>query len=123
MLTYKQSTGELFVGNDRLPLIQGYSGADKYKNDPLSQAVHNKGPIPQGEWGIVGPPVDTATHGPNVLHLYPKPGTETYGRSGFLIHGDSIAHPGEASEGCIVLPSSVRIYIWKAGDLDLRVVA
>lgn len=97
MWTYSQSSGVLsrngvFVG-------KGYSGAfpDGY-NKPAMQAVRDIGPIPQGAWKISGPPVDTSEHGPYVLTLSPKEGTDTFGRDGFLCHGDTIV-PGHASQG------------------------
>lgn len=123
MFIWSQSKGTLHSTIADKNIGNGYSGAVGYKNDPEAQKVHNKGPIPQGEWGILGPPVDTATHGPYVIHLFAKPGTDTFGRSGFLIHGDSIEHPGQASEGCIILPRSVREFIWNSNDHDLQVVA
>jgi hypothetical protein len=52
----------------------------------------------------------------------PDPGTETFGRGEFRIHGDSIAHPGTASHGCIILPRAVRDAIWRSGDRALEVV-
>jgi hypothetical protein len=52
----------------------------------------------------------------------PDRGTETFGRSEFRIHGDSIAHPGMASHGCIILPRAVRDAIWRSGDRALEVV-
>lgn len=87
------------------------------------QAVHDVGPIPQGEWTIVGPPVNTAGHGPYVLLLEPATATNTFGRSGFLMHGDSIESPGCASHGCVILPRAVREQVWNSGDRDLQVVA
>jgi hypothetical protein len=39
-----------------------------------------------------------------------------------LIHGDSINHPGDASEGCVVLSRAVRQTIAASGDTDLEVV-
>jgi hypothetical protein len=44
------------------------------------------------------------------------------GRSGFLMHGDSIEHPGEASKGCIIMPHDTRVKVWTSGDTDLQVV-
>jgi len=46
----------------------------------------------------------------------------TFGRDGFLIHGDSVRHPGDASEGCIILPRRFRERIWTSEDTDLEVV-
>jgi hypothetical protein len=119
--TYIQQTGEL--QQDGKPVATGYSGAGPGKNNPDMQHVHNAGPIPQGSWTIAGPPVNTAAHGPYVLKLHPAVETETYGRNGFLIHGDSKDKPGSASQGCVILPRAVREQVWKSGDQDLQVIA
>jgi hypothetical protein len=58
-----------------------------------------------------------------VLPLTPDPSNEMHGRAGFLIHGDSTAHMGYASEGCLVFQRSVREKVWVAGDHKLSVVA
>jgi hypothetical protein len=39
------------------------------------------------------------------------------------MHGDSKEHPGCASEGCVILPRTVREQVWSSGDHDLKVVA
>jgi len=119
--TYEQRTGEL--QQDDKPIATGYSGSGAGKNNPAMESVPNVGPIPNGDWVISGPPVDTPSHGPYVLHLEPAAGTETFGRSGFLMHGDSKEHPGCASEGCVVLPRKVREQVWNSGDRELRVIA
>lgn len=119
--TYSQKTGEL--QQDGKLVGRGYSGAGSGKNNPEMQNVHNVGPIPAGDWTITGPPINTTEHGPYVLRLRSEPETETFDRSGFLIHGDSKEHPGTASEGCIILPRAVREQVWKSGDHDLKVVA
>jgi hypothetical protein len=118
--TYFQKSGEL--AQDGNKIATGYSGAGAGKNNPEMQDVHNVGPIPQGDWTIYGPPVDTNTHGPYVLKLTAAPKTETFGRSGFLMHGDSKEHPGTASQGCIIVPRKVREQVWESGDRDLKVV-
>jgi hypothetical protein len=119
--TYAQKTGEL--QQDGKPVATGYSGAGAGKNNPEMEKVHNLGPIPQGEWTIVGPPINTQEHGPYVLKLEPGAKTTTFGRSGFLMHGDSKKSPGSASQGCVILPRTVREQVWKSGDRDLEVVA
>jgi len=121
MWTYVQSSGALL--QDDQPVAIGYSGIDVGKNNPSMQAVPNMGPIPQGDWTIVGPPVNTPDHGPYVLHLQPSAQTNMFGRSGFLLHGDSIESPGCASHGCIIMPRTVREQVWNSGDTDLEVVA
>jgi hypothetical protein len=119
--TYAQKTGEL--QKDGTPVATGYSGAGVGKNNPEMQKVHNVGPIPEGDWKIVGPPVNTAEHGPFVLKLEPATETQTFGRSGFLVHGDSKQSPGCASHGCVILSRAVREQVWNSGDRDLEVVA
>jgi hypothetical protein len=49
--------------------------------------------------------------------------TGTSPRTGFLIHGDSIEHPGTASHGCIIMPRAIREAIAQNDDHDLNVVA
>ena len=119
--TYAQKTGEL--QQDGKQVANGYSGAGEGKNNPDMQSVRNVGPIPQGDWTITGPPANTPEHGPYVLRLTPKDQTETFGRSGFLMHGDSKSAPGAASHGCIIMPRTVREQVWNSGDRDLQVVA
>jgi hypothetical protein len=58
-----------------------------------------------------------------VLTLKPEADTQTFGRTGFLMHGDSIESPGCASQGCVIMPRPIREQVWKSGDRDLQVVA
>lgn len=120
MIRYQISTGELT--RDGVPLGAGYSGQPECKNDPSKCDAHDHGPIPPGLYTI-GEPHDSQTHGPFVLPLTPHHDNEMYGRSGFLIHGDSVAHPGTASQGCIIMPRAVRETVHRLGDLELEVVA
>ena len=120
MWTYHQSTGRL--SRDCADVATGYSGLDAGKNNPAMQEVHDVGPLPQGLY-VIGHPVDTATHGPFVLPLTPDPGNTMFGRTGFLIHGDSLQHPGRASNGCIILPRPIREQIAASDDDELTVTA
>jgi hypothetical protein len=99
-----------------------YSGCGAGKNNSSLDCMADVGPIPAGSWTISGPPIDSSEHGPYVLRLEPKKGTETYGRSGFLIHGDSVSDPGNASKGCLIASKEVRSRIWQSGDYDLEVI-
>ncbi len=118
--TYAQKTGELQQNGESV--ATGYSGTGAGKNNPDMENVPNAGPIPRGDWTIAGPPADSKDHGPYVLKLNPAQETDTHGRSGFLMHGDSREHPGSASHGCVILPRAVREEVWKSGDRDLQVV-
>lgn len=124
MWTYRQKTGELVDATGRVAGV-GYSGHGLGRNNPDDQGMHSVGPIPRGDWLIAEDPPPRpkiGAHGPYVMHLVPKSGTDTLGRGGFLIHGDSISLPGTASLGCIVMARPVRELIWESGDRDLRVV-
>ena len=112
MLTYEQRQGRLYA-NDFL-LGSGYSGNADGKNNPQRQAEHDVGPIPTGAY-LIGDPHDSPEHGPFVLPLTPLHEAAALGRSGFLIHGDSIEHPGEASKGCIIMPRPTRERIAQLG--------
>jgi hypothetical protein len=116
MWRYEVSTGRLWhlVGT-------GYSGAEEAKNQADLESVRNRGPIPRGKWKMTEK-YDSPNRGPLCIRLEPAYGTDAYGRSAFLIHGDSIKAPGTASEGCIIMPRNVREAVWASGDRDLEVV-
>ena len=88
---------EFQAQRDQGPLPEGYyqfkvSGLQKY--DEISDWQKLKGAFGRGEWRG-GPD----SWGRYRFWLTPAPGTETFGRSGFTIHGGST--PGSA--GCIDL--------------------
>ena len=117
--TYEQINGRLLHDDEFVG--KGYSGAGEGKNNPQAEGEPNVGPIPKGTYTIEAP-VDTVTHGPYVLRLDPNEANEMYGRAGFLMHGDSVVHPGTASEGCIIMARPVREQVWASGDITLEVV-
>lgn len=117
--TFEQHTGNLMY--DGKVIAAGYSGHGDGKNSEQMQHVPNVGPIPQGHYTI-GKPFDSPSHGPFAMHLEPFPQNQMFGRSGFLIHGDSVKLPGSASEGCIILGRNVRQAVWDSADRTLRVV-
>ena len=120
MWIYEQLTGRLISPAGGL-MATGYSGAGSGKNNPTEENVQNVGPIPEG-WYDIEQPEDSPTHGPFALRLLPDVGNNMFGRSEFLIHGDSIERPGQASEGCIIMPRFAREAIWNGGDHRLQVV-
>jgi len=114
---YDSTTGKLFaIPVPAPPIGIGYSGFNGAKNNPGMESVHDVGPIPRGTYEI-GAPFDSPEHGPLAMPLTPCPGTDTFGRSGFLMHGDSLEHPGEASHGCIIMPRDVREHVARARGL------
>ncbi|MFM0413727.1 hypothetical protein [Paraburkholderia aromaticivorans] len=38
-----------------------------------------------------------------------------------MIHGDSTAHPGAASDGCVIVNIVTRRCIWESGDHTIAV--
>lgn len=119
---YRQSTGEM---TDGVFISVGYSGNGPGLNNPAMQQVRAVGPIPQGTYTIALPELDEQV-GPVAMRLTPDPANTMYGRSAFLIHGDNQAMDYTASEGCIILPLTVRVKIGDAvarGDNQLQIVA
>lgn len=121
MWTFVQSLGAIVTPDGEI-MTYGYSGALGYKNLPQYQNVAFKGPIPCGVYEIEAPE-DTPKHGPYVLQLTPDRENDMFGRSEFLIHGDSVTNPGSASEGCIIAPRFARERIWESDDHRLQVIS
>lgn len=141
MWTYRQTDGQIedFKG---FRYGRGYAGRGEGKNNPLLQDVHGGcrwdaekqlwvpvdgltpddwGPLPRGVY-LMRPPEDTPKHGPYVIWLTPDPANEMFGRAGFGWHGDSLEHPGLASEGCICSPRTTRTLVWSSGDFRVQVI-
>ena len=120
MWQYSQTGGQLISPTGGLMAV-GYSGFGEGKNSPTEENVQNVGPIPEG-WYDIEAPENSPVHGPFALPLMPDVGNAMFGRSGFMIHGDSLEHPGQASAGCIIMPRFAREAIWNGGDHRLQVV-
>lgn len=118
---YSQSTGDL-TGLGGARVARGYSGHGSGLNNPAMEQIEGVGPIPHGEWIIGEFFDDRGGKGPMVARLIATPGTETFGRSGFMIHGDNSKRDFSASEGCIVLPHVTRATVMASGDRTLMVV-
>ena len=102
---YEQASGTLWVvnGGYAAPVAQGYSGRGVGRDNPERQHERNVGPLPQGTYHMqqlvnrrfVSPAIKvTQIEG------------ETFGRSGFWIHGDNTTR--DTSEGCIVVDRATR---------------
>lgn len=113
---WEQNTGRMFRP-DGIMLAVGYSGhydggatggPNDHRNRSLDQVLHALGPIPVGTYSIGTAFNDAGGKGPVAMHLNPDPANDMLGRSAFMIHGDSASHPGQASEGCIILPRNAR---------------
>jgi hypothetical protein len=121
---YEQATGRLFLSDGTYYdyIATGYSGSDRDggKNNPDKQCEQDIGPLPRGTYTIGHPRPGPS---PFSLPLTPDPSNNMCGRGDFLIHGDSIAAPGTASHGCIIMGRPVRERIASSGCDQLSVVA
>jgi hypothetical protein len=121
MWTYVQKNGRLLDAKRRLISI-GYSGHAEGKNNPALQSHANLGPIPCGTYTITAP-FDSPDHGPYCLRLAADASNQMFARAGFLMHGDSVVHPGMASLGCIIQLHAIRMRVWESDDHRLNVVS
>jgi hypothetical protein len=91
----------------------GYSGHQAILNNPTFQSEHDTGCLPAGRYTITSTDDEK---GPLTHHLTPDPANVMFGRSGFLIHGDTSSTDHTASDGCIVAPRWTR-EIFVVGDV------
>ncbi|HEY4112863.1 MAG TPA: tlde1 domain-containing protein [Rhizomicrobium sp.] len=119
MWTFSQETGQLI--HDGQLVGVGYSGTGRGRCNPAMQNVANVGPIPQGSYRIGPASYSHPKLGPCVMALTPLPGTNTFGRSAFFIHGNNQAN--DASHGCVILGPSFRQMIANSDDRSLTVTA
>jgi hypothetical protein len=113
---YLQKAGKLLL--DGKELGSGYSGHGAGKNNPEKEKEKNVGPIPQGVYKISAPREYKKMA--NCFDLTPI-GHDAQKRTELMIHGDSIASPGTASRGCIVVSADIRKKIAESGVTILRV--
>ena len=123
MFYYKQASGALFKESTTLGTC--YSGHGAGVNNPAMENVPMVGPIPVGVYTI-GKPFTHPTCGPEAMRLTPNPGTNDFGRGGFLMDGDNSELNHTASEGCIIAAKVIRNQVMAAvaaGDDPLTVTA
>lgn len=118
--TFNVATGMLMDPEGKV-IGSGYSGDQADYNTPADESLPDQGPVPAGAWTI-GPFFDDpGGKGPVVADLTPVAGTETYGRAGFMVHGDNSECNHTGSTGCIVLARPLREAIAVSGDTVLVV--
>ena len=116
---FNQRTGGL--SRNGQTIATGYSGHGLGRNNPAMQTAHGVGPTPLGSY-TVGSPHHSNTTGNYTMNLDPEPGTNTWGRTLLRIHGDIPHLLGQSSDGCIILPLTVRQSMWASGDHTVQVV-
>ena len=123
--TYSQ-TKRTLLDPDGNTAGTGYSGHDEGYNNHDAQDKRNIGPTPVGDYGI-GESFRHNPAGPVTMRLTPLHRTNTFGRDGFMIHGDSADHaanPGphnSISHGCIILSRDLREKIDASTDKVITV--
>lgn len=100
-------------------LALGYSGNGPDLNNPASENIAGHGPIPKGDWKIVGVK-DSAVTGPYSIIL--EAITYKGSRSLFRIHGDNNKYDNSASHGCVILARNFRHYIYSFNNEIFRVL-
>jgi len=114
MWVYEQKTGRML--RHGVLVAVGYSGAPGFINDPESEGIAAHGPIPRGLYRMTAVVHESKTVGPLAIALAPV-GHDARGRCAFMVHGDSVAAPGTASRGCIIMPRHVRIDMSRGSGL------
>lgn len=106
-LTYVQRTGRL-RDETGIVLWTCYSGNGPDMNNPASQGLVGRGPLPCGTYRV-GPPHEPVDHlGRLAMPLVPLDERKMEGRSGFFLHGDNSRMNHTASNGCIIAGPSAR---------------
>lgn len=119
-------------GGQRAIIGKGYSGHGLGLNNPDFESMHDVGPLPRGNYFFQlieenGFPVDYEGKKAPVFRILPKPGTNTFGRSGFLLHGHAageiIGKPEteQSSLGCMIQEHATRVRVMISTNKDLEV--
>lgn len=116
---YKVSVHKFYL-NGTFQFDAEYSGRPEFWNDSANECVSNKGPLPRGTYTI-GPAFNHPRTRAYTMRLTPFIENQMCGRDGFMIHGNSVAHPTQASDGCIILNLSGRKIINGSTDKILVV--
>ncbi|MDT3563578.1 DUF2778 domain-containing protein [Cronobacter malonaticus] len=116
---YKVSVNKFYL-NGTYQFDAEYSGRPGYWNDSANECISNRGPLPRGTYTI-GPAFNHPRTRAYTMRLTPYIENQMCGRDGFMIHGNSGAHPTQASDGCIILNLQGRMAINDSSDKILVV--
>lgn len=105
--TFEIPTGRYFDPSGAY-ISTGYAGFGAGKDNVADESIADIGPLPENLYAF-GDWYTDPEKGPLVTHLTPVGDGEMYGRSGMMVHGDSIEHPGQASLGCCVADHPTRL--------------
>ena len=102
-------------------IATGWSGNHDGKDNVYMTSFHDVGPLPIGIYNI-GPFITHPILGPLSAQLTQISG-ETYGRSGFFIHGPGTTDYGQESKGCVILTHDDRLKVIALNPAQLTVSA
>lgn len=124
MIIFDRKAGTLTHEGSPQPFARGiWSGHGQAHNNPAMEKVQKIGPLPAGIYGIGVLEAQHGHLGRDVMALTPLPGTNTFGRSAFYMHGDSDGDVDfSASEGCIIAPHNIRILVNAMTDRRIKVI-
>lgn len=123
---YIQDSG-VILDEQKRKVTVGWAGHGAGRNNPAMQQVHDTGPLPQGlykvgSWGDAESEPSYPAHlGPFIASITQIEG-ETFGRSGFYIHGPGGADPLQSSKGCIEIHRPGRLLVMQGAPDFMRVV-
>ena len=137
MFRYQVKTGYLIetgknYGDGTAIVGKGYSGHGLGLNNPDFEQMHDVGPLPRGMYSFElieedGIPIDYKGKKAPVFRLLPKPETNIFGRSGFLMHGHEAGEvigkleTEQSSLGCMVQEKPTRVHVMLSTNKDLEV--
>jgi len=109
--------GEVYLSSWECPGT--YSGINQGLNNPALQGVTNTGPIPRGDWQVIGGPTDVpGSNGiiRDAIPLAPMPGNDVFlfpnrDPLSFLLHGPHENDKNDSSHGCPIMNKSCRMKI------------
>ena|ERR1700677_5103240 len=118
MLFYSQTEGSWFDENSHIIVSGCESGNDnmgKDMNNPLSQCIHDRGPLPRGMYSIGTLEYQNAVKSMGCV-LSPEIENNMCGRSGFFLHLRNLQHKAPdgtnaSSDGCITFGSLAELEI------------
>lgn len=133
MFRYQVKTG-ILINSGNAVIGKGYSGHGEGLNNPAFEQLHDIGPTPRGIYIAEliadkdGNPIDYKHKSAPVFRLIPEPETNTFGRSGFLMHGHEKgeiigkSETENSSLGCMVQEHATRVQVMIATDKRIHVL-
>jgi RHS repeat-associated protein len=112
------SSGQVYADSFSCNDLYAYAGRGVSLNNPNGQSIPYYGPIPRGDWMVVGLPQEVPGRlGPiyDALPLFPMPGNDVWRTRrdpySFYLHGPREGDRRDSSDGCPIMTKSCRTKI------------